>query len=237
MKKKVDIVSEITQQEQYESLKNQLKRDWRMKNKLTLCIDIENVLLAKLDLNDENDVQKLYSYKDLIRNFIIIRKDGVGDPKECSVDTCSKRIIKGYCVCKLMAFNIRPHSFELVGAIQPFFEVVATSHFTFRELKQIVDQIEKVLNNPIIEQNKRTIQRAKELKNSGKKNGDRIGRFRPKLLKKKLYFQYMICHQNYTYFEELGEYIENLHILTQNRDPAKIFNLNSSQQRLVACMD
>ena len=47
----------------------------------------------------------------------------------------------------------------------------------------------------------------------------------------------MICHQNYTYFEELGEYIENLHILTQNRDPAKIFNLNSSQMRLVACMD
>lgn len=52
-----------------------------MKNKLTLCIDIEKVLLAKLDLSDENDVNRLYGYKDLTYNFIIIRKDGVVDPK------------------------------------------------------------------------------------------------------------------------------------------------------------
>ena len=136
LKKNVDIITEISKQEQYETLKNQLGRDWRIKkSKLTLCIDIEKVLLAKLDLNDENDVNRINGYKDFSYNFIIIRKDGVVDPKECDQETCSKRIIKGHCVCKLMAFNIRPHSFELIGAIQPFFEVVATSHFTFRELK------------------------------------------------------------------------------------------------------
>ena len=47
----------------------------------------------------------------------------------------------------------------------------------------------------------------------------------------------MICNKNYTYFEELGEHIENLHILTKNRDPASIFILNSNQMRLVSSMD
>lgn len=47
----------------------------------------------------------------------------------------------------------------------------------------------------------------------------------------------MICKNNYTFFEGLGDWIENLHILTKNRDCSKIFTLNSNQTRLVANMD
>jgi hypothetical protein len=37
--------------------------------------------------------------------------------------------------------------------------------------------------------------------------------------------------------EDLSESIENMHILTKNRDRSKIFMLNSNQVRLVASMD
>ena len=47
----------------------------------------------------------------------------------------------------------------------------------------------------------------------------------------------MVCKRNYTFFEEIGEYIENLHILTKNRDPSNIFMLNSNKVRLISCMD
>ena len=47
----------------------------------------------------------------------------------------------------------------------------------------------------------------------------------------------MVCKKNYTHFEDLGECIENLHILTLNRDPSQIFILNSNKVRLISCMD
>lgn len=39
-------------------------------------IDVESVFLAKIDLNDEEDVQKLTSCKDLDRNFVVLVKEG-----------------------------------------------------------------------------------------------------------------------------------------------------------------
>jgi hypothetical protein len=64
---------------------------------------------------------------------------------------------------------------------------VAISKLTFVEVQHIVDHLEKILNYPIIEKNKRTCKKVMELKNMEKKNrpkGDRIGRFRPHLIKK-----------------------------------------------------
>ena len=124
---------------------------------------------------------------DIDKEFIILKEEKIVNPKKCKSEYCSKRIIAGYCVCYLKIYNIRPHTFEIIGAIKPFFEMVAISKLTFLEVQHIVDHLEKILNHPIIEKNKRTCERVMEMKKMEKKNrpkGDRIGRFRPKLLKK-----------------------------------------------------
>jgi hypothetical protein len=59
----------------------------------------------------------------------------------------------------------------------------------------------------------------KELKQQNKLlKEDKIGRFKPKLLKKKLYFNLMICQKNFTFIPELNDMVENFHILTKMRD-------------------
>ena len=65
---------------------------------------------------------------------------------------------------------------------------------------------------------------------------DRIGRFRPKMLRRQMYFQFMICQKNFHFFEEINEYIENYYILLKNRLPAKIYVLTSNTMRLVSAM-
>lgn len=120
-------------------------------------------------------------------NFIIIKKEKIANPRLCISDTCSKRKVNGICACYLQVFNIRPHTFELIGAIRPFFEIVGISKLSFKELEHVVNHLEKILNSPIIEKNKQTYQRVIEMKKmtmKKRKGGDLIGRFRPKLLKK-----------------------------------------------------
>jgi hypothetical protein len=84
LKKKIDILEAIVDQKQIKSLKNQLKRSSKTKQKLTLCIDIENVLLAEIDLNDKHDLKKLQNCKERSKNYLIIKKDGFsGEPNKC----------------------------------------------------------------------------------------------------------------------------------------------------------
>jgi hypothetical protein len=58
LKKKMNLVQEITKQKNFEVLQDQLKQEREYNSKFTLCIDLENVFLAKIDLYDENDVQE-----------------------------------------------------------------------------------------------------------------------------------------------------------------------------------
>lgn len=46
-------------------------------------------------------------------------------------------------------YKIRPYTFEIIRAIQPFFEIIAISDLAYNELEQIIDHIEIVLNKPI----------------------------------------------------------------------------------------
>lgn len=97
------------------------------------------------------------SCTDLEREFVILIKQGVKNPDSCQGGGCSQRKIEGICPCNLVVYNIRPHTFELIGAIWPFFEMVAISNLGFKEVQQIVDHLERILNLPIIEKNRRTI--------------------------------------------------------------------------------
>jgi len=46
---------------------------------------------------------------------------------------------------------IRPYTFEILRAIQPFFEIVGMTNMPYNELEQIIDFIELMLNKPIHE--------------------------------------------------------------------------------------
>jgi len=66
------------------------------------------------------------------------------------------------CSCQFNFYKIRPYTFELLNAIHPFFEVIAISKMPFPELVSIIDQIEDVLNLPVVEKNRQTINERQE---------------------------------------------------------------------------
>lgn len=44
---------------------------------------------------------------------------------------------------------VRPYTYEILRAIQPFFEIVVFSKLHHKVLEHIIDHIESVLNKPI----------------------------------------------------------------------------------------
>ena len=55
------------------------------------------------------------------------------------------------CICGQTLYKVRPYAFEILRALQPFFEIVAISNISQKELEQIIDHFESVLNKPIVE--------------------------------------------------------------------------------------
>lgn len=97
------------------------------------------MFLSKIDLDNPNDLKKLYDCPDIDKEYIIVRKThkSTSDEflKECSDPACLKREkINDVCSCKLNIYNIRPYSFEIIGAIHPFFEIVGISKLPIEEI-------------------------------------------------------------------------------------------------------
>jgi len=46
-------------------------------------------------------------------------------------------------------FQLRPYTYHILRAIQPFFEIVIFSKMHHKILEHIIDHIESVLNKPI----------------------------------------------------------------------------------------
>jgi len=59
---------------------------------------------------------------------------------------------------------VRPYVYEILRAIQPFFEIIAMSNMPHYELEQIIDHIESVLNKPIADMLIRQAKERQELK-------------------------------------------------------------------------
>jgi hypothetical protein len=118
-------------------------------------------------------------------NYYIIVKKNVIEPEKCRIHHCTKKKIVGCCPCNLKVYNIRPYSLEIIGALLPFYEMIAISCMPTSELIQIVNHFENVLNKPLEEKNWRTIQLVEAMVVRGRKDkNDRIGRFKPNILKK-----------------------------------------------------
>lgn len=66
---------------------------------------------------------------------------------------------------------------------------------------------------------------------------DKIGRFKPKLLKHKIFFKLIICRKSFHSFPNFQGTLVNLHLLLMNRTPSSLFLVSSNQLNLVAAMD
>lgn len=79
----------------------------------------------------------------------------------------------------------------------------------YNELQQVIDHFEEILNAPIVIQNRQVeSQQMKDLFNSGSgkvKPLKYLDRHVHKKLKKQLFFQFMICDDNYKFFTEIEE--------------------------------
>ena len=60
---------------------------------------------------------------------------------------------------------IRPYTFYLLLAIQPFFEIIAISKIPFVEILKIIDFLEDILNAELEEKNKETLNKVNQCLN------------------------------------------------------------------------
>ena len=60
---------------------------------------------------------------------------------------------------------IRPYTFYLLLAIQPFFEIIAISKIPYGEILQIIDFLEDILNAEVEEKNKETLNKVNQCLN------------------------------------------------------------------------
>ena len=83
------------------------------------------------------------NYKD---EYIIIKKVTKKDGDFCCIYQGTSE-----CVCHILAYKIRPYAFELLRALQPFFEIIVFSQMYHKIVEYVIDHIEGVLNRPIQE--------------------------------------------------------------------------------------
>ena len=207
---------------------------------MTLCIDVVSVLLA--EINYASDYQFIENHLNSNRLIIVHRmvsKNRVSVKMQCD-NNCLLPEIKEACVCCLKFYFVRPFAYQMLLAIQPYFEIIAISKLYFMELEQLLCTMEKELNKLVSQMNIQTFKQAEDL---GKhvstlkpSKTDKIKRFKPKLVELKNFFSMMICQKNFMYFEEIDLEIENFQILLSNRALSNILILNSSHMRLVAAM-
>jgi hypothetical protein len=60
---------------------------------------------------------------------------------------------------------------------------------------------------------------------------------KPKKVEPKIFFSFLVSETNYVHVAEANEYIENLYLLTKNRNVHDIFLITSNQFRIVQAMD
>lgn len=211
---------------------------------MTLVFDIENVFLAQLS---PDDIEMIAELEEQEKTIIIVQKYVMVDEKtskkvKCSKEFCRMPKFKKHCSCRFKLFLVRPYTYEILSAIQPFFEIIGSSNLHYKELKQIITFLEDHLNAPIKEHNEemkiKVLRQKQMLENGIKKNiiFDKIGRFKPKFLECQIYFQLMMSLNNYEYFRQIDEYIENFHIFSSNRKQSHIYLISSNYTRLSAAM-
>ena len=144
----------------FKKLQKEIKQDEVYRGLQTIIIDIENTLVTLIDVKNKHELDQIKEQENFNSDYIIIKKNV---SKRVKKDKKGNKIIepdvqeeiccelKGTedCLCDLLVYQVRPYTYEILRAIQPFFEIVVFSKIHHKILEYIIDHIESVLNKPI----------------------------------------------------------------------------------------
>jgi hypothetical protein len=102
------------------------------------------VLVTLLDIKTSEELEAIKKLDNFASDYILI-DSSEHIKKNKDLKCCDKDI----CLCHIFVYLIRPYTFEILRALQPFFELIAYSKMPLFVLEAIINHIEKVLNKPI----------------------------------------------------------------------------------------
>ena len=128
----------------------------------TVIIDIEHTFVTLIEIKNKEELDAIKEYDNFHSDYIVIKKnvgkkskkDKKSNSKEKVIDEpdfCCEHKGTDRCICDLMVYLVRPYTYEILRAIQPFFEIVVFSKLHHKILEHIIDHIESILNKPIKE--------------------------------------------------------------------------------------
>lgn len=188
------------------------------------------------------------------KNFIVIERiESLNQQhvrprrNSCVKSNCMIPSFGSRCICNFRFFLVRPYTYEFLSVICTFFEIIGMAKMALKEITQIVKHFELYLNKPIVQKNLHTINSVQKSPTNQVKNKqlfldpsqqyDRIGRFTPKLIKKRYFFKLVVSDQNYLKVPKIDRSIVNLRILLKNRSPLRIYVITGDKMTLVSAMD
>jgi hypothetical protein len=92
----------------------------------------------------KDDLDQIKTNENYKENYIIIKKVTKKENEFCCIYQGTSD-----CVCNLIVYKIRPYTFELLRALQPFFEIIVFSQMYHKIVEYIIDHIEGILNKPV----------------------------------------------------------------------------------------
>ena len=146
----------------FKKLQKEIQQDEVYRGLQTIIIDIENTLVTQIDLRNKQELDQIREHEKFESDYIIIQKNickrqkkdkksskrEEAKPKD---EACCEYHGTEECICDLLVFQVRPYTYEILRAIQPFFEIVVFSKMHHKVLEFIIDHIESILNKPIKE--------------------------------------------------------------------------------------
>ena len=140
--------------------------------KASLVIDVANVFLAKLTLEEYKHLVEVEKMDNKNTSFIIVNIHAKKNQKCPYKKKCARleenQGRKMGCPCTVQVYQIRPYTLQIIGALSPFYELIAMSCLPKQDVIQIVNHLEKLLNEPKIKRNMMTVKQLCKIQNSPK---------------------------------------------------------------------
>ena len=124
----------------FKRTQSKLKISQFLENKRTIVIDVENTLVTKIDIKSREELENLKALENFTSDYIVIHEPVI-DQQCCDKPHC--------CTCLITVYMVRPYTYEILRAIQKFFELIAFSYLPLNVLTKIITHIEEILFKPM----------------------------------------------------------------------------------------
>ena len=159
IREKYDIEKMMIEFKNFKKLQKEIKQDEVYRGLQTVIIDIENTFITLIEVRNKEELDQIKELENFASDYILIKKNvskkskkdkrGSKSKDEEDIDICCEHKGTEKCICDLLVYLVRPYTYEILRAIQPFFEIVVFSKLHHKVLEHIIDHIESVLNKPI----------------------------------------------------------------------------------------